>query len=40
VRVDGEVFEDAARTFAPGFEGVLQIGKRAFARVRLLAQDS
>jgi tyrosyl-tRNA synthetase len=35
VRVDGEVFEDAARVFAPGFEGVLAVGKRNFARVRL-----
>ncbi len=38
VRVDGEVFEDAARLFAPGFEGVLQIGKRSFARVQLVAE--
>ncbi|MCO5094971.1 MAG: tyrosine--tRNA ligase [Chiayiivirga sp.] len=37
VRVDGAVLEDAARVFAPGFEGVLQIGKRSFARVRLAA---
>ena len=37
VRVDGEVFEDAARLFAPGFEGVLAVGKRNFARVRLVA---
>ncbi|MBZ0088229.1 MAG: tyrosine--tRNA ligase [Thermomonas sp.] len=37
VRVDGEVFEDAARVFAPGFEGVLAVGKRNFARVRLIA---
>ena len=35
VRVDGEVFEDAARLFLPGFEGVLAVGKRNFARVRL-----
>ena len=35
VRIDGEVFEDAQRIFTPGFEGVLQIGKRNFARVRL-----
>ncbi|MBS0194603.1 MAG: tyrosine--tRNA ligase [Proteobacteria bacterium] len=35
VRIDGEVFEDAQRVFAPGFTGVLQIGKRNFARVRL-----
>ncbi|HTD27804.1 MAG TPA: tyrosine--tRNA ligase [Xanthomonadaceae bacterium] len=36
VRIDGEVFEDAMRVFSPGFEGVLQIGKRSFARVRLV----
>ena len=36
VRVDGEVFEDAARVFAPGFEGVVAVGKRNFARVRLV----
>ncbi|MDO5506604.1 MAG: tyrosine--tRNA ligase [Pseudoxanthomonas suwonensis] len=37
VRVDGEVVEDAGITFGPGFEGVLQVGKRNFARVRLVA---
>ncbi|WP_028919574.1 tyrosine--tRNA ligase [Pseudoxanthomonas suwonensis] len=37
VKIDGEVVEDAARVFAPGFEGVLQVGKRNFARVRLIA---
>ncbi len=37
VRVNGEVFEDAARVFVPGFEGVLAVGKRNFARVRLVA---
>lgn len=36
VRVDGEVVEDAGLTFQPGFEGVLQVGKRNFARVRLV----
>lgn len=36
VRIDAEVVEDAQRVFAPGFEGVLQIGKRNFARVRLV----
>lgn len=36
VRIDGEVFEDPQRLFAPGFEGVLQVGKRNFARIRLL----
>jgi len=37
VRVDGEVFEDAQRVFAPGFEGVIAVGKRNFARVKLIA---
>jgi tyrosyl-tRNA synthetase len=36
VRIDGEVFEDPQRAFAPGFEAVLQVGKRTFARVRLV----
>ncbi len=35
VRIDGEVFEDPTRVFLPGFEGVLAVGKRNFARVRL-----
>ncbi|HKR75244.1 MAG TPA: tyrosine--tRNA ligase [Rhodanobacter sp.] len=35
VRIDAEVVEDAQRMFAAGFEGVLQVGKRNFARVRL-----
>jgi tyrosyl-tRNA synthetase len=38
VRIDGEVVEDAQRLFAPGFEGVLAVGKRTFARVRLVAE--
>lgn len=37
VRVDGEVFEDAGRIFLPGFEGVLAVGKRNFARIGLRA---
>ena len=37
VRIDGEVIEDAQRVFNAGFEGVLQVGKRNFARVRLVA---
>ena len=37
VRVDGEVLDDPQRMFAPGFEGVLAIGKRNFARVRLVS---
>jgi tyrosyl-tRNA synthetase len=36
VRIDGAVFEDATRLFTPGFEGVLAVGKRNFARVRLV----
>lgn len=36
VKVDGEVVEDPAATFVPGFEGVIQVGKRNFARVRLV----
>ncbi|QDH68846.1 tyrosine--tRNA ligase [Marilutibacter alkalisoli] len=37
VRIDGAVLEDAQRVFTPGFEGVLAVGKRNFARVRLVA---
>jgi tyrosyl-tRNA synthetase len=37
VRIDAEVVEDAQRVFSVGFEGVLQVGKRNFARVRLVA---
>ena len=37
VRIDAQVVEDAQRVFHPGFEGVLQVGKRNFARVRLVA---
>lgn len=36
VRIDAEVAEDAQRIFSVGFEGVLQVGKRNFARVRLV----
>ncbi|ASR42808.1 tyrosine--tRNA ligase [Xanthomonas citri pv. mangiferaeindicae] len=36
VKVDGAVVEDAGLVLAPGFEGVLQVGKRNFARVRLI----
>jgi tyrosyl-tRNA synthetase len=35
VRIDADVVEDAQRIFGAGFEGVLQVGKRNFARVRL-----
>ncbi|GAB2500676.1 tyrosine--tRNA ligase [Arenimonas alkanexedens] len=37
VKIDAEVFEDPQRLFGPGFEAVLQVGKRNFARVRLVA---
>ncbi|MBN8712451.1 MAG: tyrosine--tRNA ligase [Xanthomonadales bacterium] len=37
VRIDAQVVEDAQRVFAVGFEGVLQVGKRNFARVKLVA---
>jgi tyrosyl-tRNA synthetase len=36
VRIDGEVVEDGSRVFTAGFEGVLQVGKRNFARIRLI----
>ena len=39
VRIDGEAFEDAGLVFQPGFEGVLAVGKRNFARVRLTRAD-
>ena len=37
VKVDGEVVDDAQQLFMPGFEGLLQVGKRNFARVLLVA---
>jgi tyrosyl-tRNA synthetase len=36
VRIDAEVVVDAQRVFSAGFEGVLQVGKRSFSRVRLV----
>jgi tyrosyl-tRNA synthetase len=36
VKVDGAVVEDPGLAFGPGFEGVLQVGKRNFARIRLV----
>ncbi|NHF65413.1 tyrosine--tRNA ligase [Xanthomonas hortorum] len=36
VKIDGEVVEDLTRQFGPGFEGVIQVGKRNFARVALV----
>ena len=38
VKLDGTVVEDPGLSFMPGFEGVLQIGKRNFARIRLVAE--
>jgi len=40
VRIDGMVIEDGTLLFAPGFEGVLQVGKRNFSRVRLVAEPA
>ena len=37
VRIDGSVVEDRERVLAVGGEHLLQIGKRSFARVRLVA---
>ena len=37
VRIDAEVVVDAQRLFSVGFEGVLQVGKRNFSRVRLVS---
>ncbi len=37
VRINGEVVEDAQLMLGPGFEGLLQVGKRNFARVLLVA---
>ncbi len=37
VKVDGSVVEDAQTVLQPGFEGLLQVGKRTFARVLLVA---
>jgi tyrosyl-tRNA synthetase len=37
VRIDATVVEDAQQVFHAGFEGVLQVGKRNFARVKLVA---
>src|SRR5690242_15839191 len=37
VRIDATVVENAQQVFGTGFEGVLQVGKRNFARVKLVA---
>jgi tyrosyl-tRNA synthetase len=36
VRIDAELFEDPQRPFTAGFEAVLQVGKRNFARIKLI----
>jgi tyrosyl-tRNA synthetase len=36
VRIDAELFEDPQRLFTAGFEAVLQVGKRNFARIKLI----
>jgi tyrosyl-tRNA synthetase len=38
VRIDNQVVEDPQRILLPGFEGVLQVGKRSFARVLLQSE--
>lgn len=38
VRIDNAVVEDPQLVLMPGFEGVLQVGKRSFARVLLQAE--
>lgn len=38
VRIDNVVVEDAQCLLQPGFEGVLQVGKRNFVRVRLVKE--
>jgi len=35
VRIDNLVVEDSQLLLMPGFEGVLQVGKRNFARIQL-----
>jgi tyrosyl-tRNA synthetase len=39
VRVDGEIVENRELTLNAGSEHLLQLGKRGFARVRLVATD-
>ena len=36
VRIDAEIVVDAQLVFSAGFEGVIQVGKRNFSRVRLV----
>jgi len=40
VKIDGTVADDGTQLLAPGFEGMLAVGKRNFARVRLVAGDT
>ncbi|MFY8207126.1 MAG: tyrosine--tRNA ligase, partial [Arenimonas sp.] len=37
VRIDNAIVEDAQLVLKPGFEGVVQVGKRNFARIQLQA---
>ncbi len=37
VKIDGERVDDRAKILGPGFKGVLQVGKRKFARLALIA---
>jgi tyrosyl-tRNA synthetase len=39
VKVDGAVVEDRERQFTAGAEHLLQLGKRGFARVRLVREN-
>lgn len=39
VRIDNQVVDDPQRILLPGFEGVLQVGKRSFARVLLQSES-
>jgi tyrosyl-tRNA synthetase len=38
VRIDGTVVEDRELTLRPGAELLLQLGKRGFARLRLVSK--
>jgi tyrosyl-tRNA synthetase len=38
VRIDNQIVEDSQLLLMPGFEGVLQVGKRNFTRVQLQSE--
>ena len=38
VKVDGERFEDSKKILQKGFSAVIQVGKRKFARVKLISK--